>query len=473
MGVISKGNNVVIRNDFGYQYGIEHQNNTLYNSYSFKQLGIVENIVSSNTTATNPNSYAIRSVQNTNYAVVCNTVANTYNGVAFSGVHINNAFVRFNNMNKNHYGFVLENSGVIGQQGQLYPDGSAAFADNQWLGTWTAPNFKTATLNSLANLSKMCVRNTTAFNPNGSGFTNGLSAGSAYSIPDGTILTASVEGTFYNCFLGKPAPTNPNVDALEKIAASNATTGIEHAIARFVAKSQLFTYLKNNPDAVTPGILTGFYNSNKHKYRDMFFDVETDVTIGDNSNAKTKVTGFNPQNPTEAKHKQFYDILFKYQDQTMTSSDEQDLLTLANGCPYLDGIAVHQARALYNVATDQSLSFTDSCDFAPNPSSYRMANGNYDEENISNSTWLNDNVLVYPNPSVTGEVFIAVTNADLESIDVTVSNVNGLQITKETLSLVNGLAKLNIKAVSGVYMLTVTNNQTHERLIKKLVIQKQ
>jgi hypothetical protein len=473
MGVITKLNTVTIRNKATnvYQYGIEHVNNTLYGSYSFKTYGIVENNVTANAISITANNYAIRSVQNGNYSVLCNTVSNTYNGLAFSGTHINNASVNFNFMSTNRYGFVLENSGIIGPQGSSAPDGSAYFAENQWLGTWISPNFKTAVLSlSNAQLSKMYVRTVPAtFNPDGSGISVPSVLSTAYSITSGNILTVPIEGTFTNCYLGKPAPTNPNVDALELIASSGATSGIEHAAARFVAKSQLFVYLQNNPTAKTPGILTGFYNSNKHKYRDRFFDVETNVAEGDINSAKNAVAAFNPQNSTEDKHKQFFDLLFKYQNQTINTADEQSLLVLAKGCPYIDGTAVHQARALYNLVTGQNISFTDSCDYSQsNARLGKIADEIYDEE-----TSMGDNeVFLYPNPSNGSDLFVSLTKTDTESVDVIINNVNGVAISKETINLVNGIGKLSIKASNGVYMVIITNNKTNERVIKKLVIQK-
>lgn len=468
MGIITKANTIIIRNKTAnvYQYGIEHVNNTLYPSFSFKQYGIVENNVTANAISTNTNNYAIRSVQNGNYAIVCNTVSNTYNGHAFSGTHINNAFVRFNIMSTNHYGFVLENVGIIGVQGS---NNGADFGENQWLGNTWSSNFKTATLNSNAQLSKMYVRNSTTFNPSGSGYTDGQYLQNEYSIASSNIQTTATQSTFYNCFLTKPAPTGSNTDALEFIASSGATSGIDHAIARFVAKSQLFVYLQNNPSAKTPGILTGFYNSNKHKYRETFYDVETNVAQNDINTAKNAVAAFNPVNSTEDKHKQFFDLLFKYQNQTINTTDEKSLLALAKGCPYIDGTAVHQARALYNLVTDQNLSFTDSCDYKQsNARLGKIADEVYEEE----TTMQGNDVYLYPNPSNGSDIFISIAKSELESVDVTVNNINGLAFSKETIALTNGIGKLNIKASNGVYMVIITNNKTNERVIKKLVIQK-
>lgn len=43
---------------------------------------------------------------------------------------------------------------------------------------------------------------------------------------------------------------------------------------------------------------------------------------------------------------------------------------------------------------------------------------------------------------------------------------------KEFVTLDKGIAKLNLKVSNGVYMVNITNSNTGERVIKKLVINK-
>jgi galactokinase/mevalonate kinase-like predicted kinase len=61
---------------------------------------------------------------------------------------------------------------------------------------------------------------------------------------------------------------------------------------------------------------------------------------------------------------------------------------------------------------------------------------------------------------------------DSESLEVEITNSNGLNIWKQSVSLDNHSAKLSLNAASGVYMVIVTNPKTKQRVIKKLVIQK-
>jgi hypothetical protein len=67
------------------------------------------------------------------------------------------------------------------------------------------------------------------------------------------------------------------------------------------------------------------------------------------------------------------------------------------------GHEVHQARALYNLVTDQNISFTDSCDYTQsNVRLGKIADEIYDEENS-----MGDNeIFLYPNPSTGNDLFI-------------------------------------------------------------------
>lgn len=467
--VTSLSNDVFMRNTAtSLQYGIEHDNNSNGSSIAaqFTSHGIHQNIVSANSISTNPNNYAIRSSQNTASAVRCNTVSNTYKGIAYDGTAIQGSYFFYNDfLGNNRYGFVLENTGVIGQQGAV----DLGPTDNRWLGSsWVSPNFKTATLNSTAANSKLYIRLTsTVFNPNGSGFTFPGAYGVTdyfYSGTTGTLRQGNF-ASYAGCNFAKPADST-GIILLEQIAKNQAPNGIEHAIARFVAKSQLFNFLKTNPDFLNKsGILNGFYNSNKNKYRDIFAQIEEDIVLGNTNQAQNELTAFTPQNNSETKHKEFFTLLLKHQAQTLDVADEQPLLDLANGCPATDGNFIHKARTLYNVAFDKNINFTNNCGISAN-----ARQGNFIEEQTE-ETFV-ENIMLYPNPASTGEVYVLISDPNVEMLEVEVNNVNGMSVLKQTLSIQNYIGKLNLIAADGIYMVIITNKQTNKRVIKKLVIQK-
>lgn len=481
---VSESNNVTIRNAAtSVQYGIEHDNNSDGTPWpaSFYSQGIRLNFVTATSISTNPSNYAIRSSQNTASAVRCNTVSNTYNGIAYSGTAVQKSFFQFNDFNGNNkYGFVLENAGVIGQQGA--PD--VGPTDNRWLGnSWVSPNFKTATLGTSSAVSSIVYIRLapTDFNPNASSYTN-----LAYGVDDyyysgttGTLRQGN-NASYWGCSWAKPAGTVNNtmitassrvgttlqdITLMEEIVLSQPTTN-EQAQALAVAKEQVFVQLKETPEAMlNSAILTNFYNNTLNSNTAVLANIAQDIAQGDKNMAQATITAITPQNTNETKHKQFLALLLKYSNQPLNASDEQQLLSLANGCPSLEGTYVHEARTLYNVAFDKNNSFMDNCVAAANNA--RMAKTDdtkTTEEQFANS------ILLYPNPSHTGDVAI-LTNADTEALEIEINTVNGLTVLKQNVTLHNHAAKLNLNVNDGVYIVIITNTKTKQRVTKKLVIQ--
>ncbi|MCK6650484.1 MAG: hypothetical protein L6Q66_12575, partial [Bacteroidia bacterium] len=176
------------------QYGIGHQSNAAANSFGNN---IVGNTITGAGIGTNPNVRAIITVLCNNQIVRCNKVNNTFKGIEFRGNNSPTSF-NHNDMTNHRFGFVLDNAGFIGVQGN-----STNPSDNRWLGTWTGGNFKTATLAtatpSTAVGSELWVRNTSAvFNPNGSGF-SAIGFAGVYSNINGTLLYITNNPLFLAC----------------------------------------------------------------------------------------------------------------------------------------------------------------------------------------------------------------------------------------------------------------------------------
>ncbi len=480
---VSESNNVTIRNAATVvQYGIEHDNNSdgSTGQATFNSHGIRSNFVTATSISTNPSNYAIRSSQNTASAVRCNTVSNTYNGIAYSGTAVQGSFFYYNDFNGNNkYGFVLENAGVIGQQGAI----DLGPTDNRWLGTsWVSPNYKTATLGTSSAVgSRVYIRLTPDFNPHGSAFTNGSQNVTDYYY-NGTLgtLRQGNNASYIACNWAKPLATANNtiltvnnkfgnttqdINLMEEIVMSQSTNN-EQAQALSIAKEQVFVQLKETPDAMLNSvILSNFYNNILNSNTDALASVAQDIAQGDKNIAQLNLTTVSPQNINEIKHKQFLDLLLKFSNQPLSVSDEQQLLSIASGCPSLEGTFVHEARTLYNVAFDKNNSFIDNCVVAVNNA--RMANSQdtkVTDEQFGNS------VLLYPNPSAIGAVTI-LTNADTDVLDVEINAIDGFNLIKQSVSLSNHSAKLSFNAAAGVYMVIITNPKTKQRVIKKLVIQ--
>ena len=57
-------------------------------------------------------------------------------------------------------------------------------------------------------------------------------------------------------------------------------------------------------------------------------------------------------------------------------------------------------------------------------------------------------------------------------MDIEVKAPNGFSVLKQSVTLQNHSAKLNLKASNGLYIVIISNTKTNQRVIKKLVIQK-
>jgi hypothetical protein len=79
--------------------------------------------------------------------------------------------------------------------------------------------------------------------------------------------------------------------------------------------------------------------------------------------------------------------------------------------------------------------------------------------------------MLYPNPNSTGEIFIFVSDENISAIEVQINTSNGLVINQQKLNLANSVSKLSLKVSNGVYFITITNPDTKQRVVKKLVIQ--
>lgn len=472
--VTSENNTITIKNSTNnVQYGIEHNNNkkpnTIFND-RFSWPGIISNNVRSLTINNNPNSFGIRASQNTAAAVRCNTVANTFYGIAYSGTAIQGSYFVYNIFNgNNRYGFALLNSGVIGQQGAP----NVGPTDNRWIGnSWTGQNFKTATINSTAQNSILFIRpNNGEFNPNGSGFTNGTQGvvtSYYYSGNTGTLRAGNF-APYIGCGYSRPlALSNDFLNYLEQIALNQSPFGTTQTPARFVAKTQLFDFLKINSTFINQSnVLNNFYNSNLNNYRDLFKSIEEDVALIDYNSASSKVNGFQPQNISEDKHKLFMTYILKYQNQTIDDNDKQGLFELANGCPSVDGAFIHQARTLYNVAFDYNINFIDSCDYTISANGAKLST--FNEEQIDEL--LEYDVFIYPNPIIDGQVYVRSTYNESENLLIEVSNVNGAIVLSQTITSNDYEAKIKLDVKPGIYFIKVINTQNKQSVIKKLVIQ--
>ena len=422
---------------------------------------------------TNPKLYGIVSSQSPGNLVNCNNTTNTTDGIEFAG-GCNGASFSQNTMSGNLYGFVLSSSGQTG------PLGSTNVAtDNKWNGTWPlGVRYKTATLTSSAINNELWVRGPGAgiLNPNGSGYTfpgiNGTDDYFWLSSTIGTIKYVTAAPINPGCPVlstgggGTNTPVSNFIQQLEQIALDQLSYAPNQAAqARFINKANLLGMLKGDPSLTTTSpILQTFTATSVNTSRDKFTIVEDQTSKGNLAAAGSINASISPTISIESNHKDFYNTLLNYANNTLTTSDSITVINLSNGCPFTDGSAVYQARALYNVMYDTYQVFLDNCE--ENTSSRLMKPK---EEEVKDISTLFDAV-IFPNPGTTN-FNIATFGLTEGAVDLTISDITGKVVFDSKLQIANALTDFTIDVKGGIYFVKIYDVTLNKTLIKKLVVQ--
>jgi len=452
------------------QYGIAHQANRAATNFGNS---IAENLVNGvgitgSVVSGNPNVRAIVTALCGNQVVRCNTVNNTFKGIEFRGDNFPTSFTN-NSMTTHRYGFVLDNAGFIGVQGN-----TTSPTDNRWVGMWSIPNFKTATLAnptaSTAIGSELWVRNTSGvFNPNGSGFVQ-----VGFPFQDDYFNDGSANSTL------KYVTSNPIVVACNTISPCCPSTGkiarMEQVVqeqellvnniveTRYINKNKVYRMLRSELDLLDSStVLLDFYNDRLISNSETMAAVEEDFMLPDVLAAQAKTFGMMATNSIEQNYLTFFESYIKHQTDTINASDSLTLRTLAMGCPFTDGEVVYQARALFNAIYMSNVIFEDNC----SSGNARMMEFAENSANIS-STDLQ--VTIYPNPS-TGLININMMDMILDEINLTIEDISGKTIYTNThFQLTGGIAQLKLKVENGIYFVRIRDNITGKATVKKIII---
>ena len=412
----------------------------------------------------NPNLIGIVSSLSGSIAVTCNSTSATARGFVFRGI-ASNCLFRNNFMQGNRYGFVLDNASVIGQQGIL-----TSPADNQWSGSWLAGNFKTAILNgSSAQFSKMCVRPSSAYNPDGSGEAlTLLPLVDKYSLSNGNLLPASITSPFPSLACFQIVLPTMFQKSLENIAEdSNVFSNVSNVssdIIKFINKQLLYNTLKKDTilrDSST--ILTMFFNENLFTSFETIYKINKYIEKGYLAEALASNSNFTASNNIEQNFKKFNEIYHKYLVfDNYSLADSIDLREIAQKCPFSDGEVVYKSRALYNLIFEKSEIFEDLCD----------ANTNQKSIKISSEADKKEKFILYPNPAI-DKIFIEIDDIAVEKITIAVFDATGKKVINSyDLAIADGLFSFDLHLNNGVYLIHIIDGKDNKPTITKLVISK-
>jgi len=314
------------------QYGIAHQGNRAATNFGNS---IAENVVNGfgitgSVVSGNPNVRAIVTALCGNQVVRCNTVNNTFKGIEFRGDNFPTSFTN-NSMTTHRYGFVLDNAGFIGVQGNTTNP-----TDNRWLGTWAAPNFKTATLGgSTAIGSELWVRNTSGvFNPNGSGTTSLIPLVDDYfndGSANSTLKYVTSNPIVVACNTISPCcPSTGKIARMEQVVQEQELLVNNIVETRYINKNKVYRMLRSEPDLLDSStVLLDFYNDRLISNSETMAAVEEDFMLPDVYAAQVKTYSMLADNSIEQNYLTFFESYIKHQTDTINASDSLTLRTLA------------------------------------------------------------------------------------------------------------------------------------------------
>lgn len=365
-------------------------------------------------------------------SVTCNRLFDCQTGLHTWG-SCDASYVRWNEFTGGRKGIMLQDNGIIGQQGlPNLPIGSGEPSGNRWLGGWScgAVVKMAFTYNTFPGpLQQIYVRNIAQMNPAhpSNSQCNGAVQGNA-------ITFTPTVGLIPNC-----APIPPNVagggNGMMDIAANTRQYPVLVTEGKAVDQQMLLDTLERNVTL-----------RNSHSQFQAFHATHVNGTLGKIKRSQDALSAlqpslavtqaaYNPANLIEANHKAVAGVIDRLQTQLLGSQDSLVLEQIVVQCPLVGGKAVYIARGILHLY-DPSRIFEDGNCAAPQ----RMGESS-DVGNIVFNT-----VVLIPNPA-SGEVRLVSTS----TATVWAYNMHG-QLVKE-IQVTGGETALDVSNWSrGVYL---------------------
>lgn len=431
------------------------------NAFQMNNTSVHLNNITGPTTYTVNDIRAIKTSMNSQLSVKCNTTSTTGRGLDFNASQPVTT-VQDNIMQNQTNGLSLDNNGVIGTQGN-----TSTPTNNQWLGTWTAPNYKTFTYGagSSAQFSPFYIQYWLSnLDPDGNGWTTGVLGTDEYyhsgSIPNLYNVTTTLTPS---CRLGggggggKLMGQGISYELAEDLVLDSISYSTNVAETRYIDKNRVYKMIVADAGIKSnSGILNNFSLTNSVSAFQKYNDIEEAILSKKTSQANGLITSITPVNNIESNYKKYYQLLLKAKTGSLNSNDSTSLFTLANSCPFTEGGSVYQARALYNQLFSVYLSYNDNCTLSNN----RLAGG------IDEVIKVIFNTSLYPNPT-SGEFSLKSTTNKITFVEV--MDINGKVVYSKTLGENKITLQPNLN--NGIYLIraTLDNGKTD---LHRLVITK-
>jgi hypothetical protein len=432
----------------------------------------------------NITAYGIYLQNSTNMLVQCNLIEDAGRSMVFEGACSSpmpsGYGIRQNTMRRAQDGFVLLNSGVVGQQGRMIP---INIPSNNYWDISSTPNFTR---------SQTYTDNTTGANANSRLYMSNVTTGATATMPTnnqtsgfyGTDNYLSLTGL--NVLSGTPAAcstppafsgqvsdqksmesegdeTDPSIseqtDELTNMILDSAEYLAFSEENHWMQKHYVYNEINQNPDLNNGEVLEDFMNDPAMNY-DAISTIEQSILDGNPSQASSLNAALAPNNDIEVNLKNFNSLFLKrVQDSaySYTATEMSELESIALLCPLSGGPAVYQARNFIMALKEMVIDYTDDC----NPGDRIIHQGNNADMRV---------VEVYPNPN-NGRMTIKYELRTGEKGSFNVFDITGKRISNYDLpGSSNKLSISNEQMASGVYFYQVRINDVPVQSDKLVII---
>lgn len=335
--------------------------------------------------------------------VVCNESHTVGTGLFFGGFQTPNTYIAKNQMDNNLRGFTL-NFGEVGPQ---YTPGTPIKPnDNRWTGSFV---YHTYSFNSTGANSTLYTRNVNGqYKPN---------PYLSFSNPN-PLLIVPINPIFGNLntllcpLILHPIPDQERRSMLQ-IAGDSINPLAYVNSSKWLLKQSLYKYLQSDSSLVpAEPLLAQFKNTHSHGnvgkiiYIESVLENIANAGSTDLLNAKSENMTIINGNDAEGNSKWINSMLLDnaIANSTYTDSQLADLRLLATKCPYNDGAAVYQARAV--LSHFETAEYTNECELLLFENNRAMTTETIQEQ----ATALSDFKL-YPNPNDGSMNFVYTLNA--------------------------------------------------------------
>jgi hypothetical protein len=430
------------------------------------------NVVSRNTVSqaasqVNEHEVAIREDLGNSNWLSCNDVHDIGKGLYVSGdVRPWNVFIK-NQMEDNQTGLFL-NDAIIGPQGFL----GNPF-DNEWNGAWDASNPSTMTygINADGDDSPILTQDIgLPFEP----IDNYTDAGAPDPILIVNTATHVWSGDACPVIHQFLIPSTNRKSLLGGIINESTRTGTRGINTQWMGLYGVYKYIQADEVMLESAGVESFYDScfvsNMGKL-DRAMEFYSKLGVGDAEDYQDTLTAITPANNTETKVKAVLQILFDNEvneEEELSAGQIEDLIEIAELCPYDYGFGVYMARNLLLITDTFTVRYYNDCEAVP------VSAEKWDGENTENSPTSSgsDNELfrLYPNPA-NNELVLDYVLPDNQEINANFELIDVAGRKLKTINIKNYRTVIEINDLSaGVYYYSLSSNGEIHYTGKQVII---